>query len=816
MLITRLKVIQKGKAVGVIWHKIWYDLWHNKLRTLLVILSIAVGVFALGVTFGMVEQMLPTMDAAHAASKPSHATLLLTQTVDRDTLLALRRTPGVAEVEALNMVQIRWKLHHEDEWRRGALLQRDNYESQTNDQVQLKAGEWPHEQGLSIERMHSPFYGIDIGDQVIIEVGQRERVFPITGKIRHPFVPPPSMYDEAWFFGSDQTLELFGLPKGKFAQLKLRVEPYSADYAKLVTSAVKERLAKQGIGVGATVYQDPQKHWGRTFVDGMSLVVEVLAVISMLLSVVLVLNTLTAVITQQTNQIGVLKAIGGSSFTITKVYLAGVLVYGLLSLLIAFPLGAWASFRVSQWFLGLYNIDYEQYSLSSRTLIVEAIAALAVPLLGALLPVLSAAAITVRQAISSYGLGGDFHSNWLDRFIETIGRRFLVSYNAMALSNTFRRKGRLLLTQLTLATAGVMFLMVMTLSSSITATTDAEFGRHTYDAVFNLEDLQRQDSLVRFTEAIPGVNKADRWLAIPASILHQGQRTLDAGMGAQLQGLPADDPMYRPMIVAGRWFNSGDERVVVMNQRTADDAHIRVGDTITLDLGVYGADEWKVIGMYRVFLMFGGGFSADTLYAPRQAVYAATKKVGKCNTLLVRMSDHSTKAVAAVTGLVQDRLKASHIDVSQSETIPNLRRTSDTSFSVVIIMLFVLAVIVALVGGIGLMGSLWISVIERAKEIGIMRAIGATTGRILGMFMLEGLVQGWLSWLIAVPLSFLVTPFMAKALGQVMFDSGLNYQFNFGAALAWLGIVLLIATLASAIPAHNAAQLNVRQSLNYE
>jgi putative ABC transport system permease protein len=802
--------------LGVIWHKVWYDLWHNKLRTLLVILSIAVGVFALGTTFGLAEQMLPAMDSAHQSSVPSHATLYLIQPVARDTLLSLRKIPGVANVEALNLVQIRWKKHHEDEWRVGALLQRDDYAQQTYDIVQLKAGAWPLEQGLSIERMHSPFYDIDIGDKIIIEVGDQERTFPITGKIRHPFVPPPSMYDQAWFFGGTQVMELFGIPDGKFAQIKIRATPYSSDNAKVVASAVKERLAKQGIGVASTVYQDPQKHWGRLFVDGMTLVIEVLAVVSMLLSVVLVLNTLTAVITQQTNQIGIMKAIGGSSLTITKVYLVGVLVYGLLSLLIAFPLGAIASFRVSQWFLGLYNIDYDSYSLSTRTLIVEAFAALAVPLLGGLFPVMSAATITVRQAIASYGLGGDFRSNWIDRLVERIGQRFLVSYNAMALSNTFRRKGRLLLTQLVLVMAGVMFLMVMTLSSSITATNDAEFGRHTYDAIFNLEDMQRLDRTRQLVQSVSGVEKADMWLALPASILHQGQKTLDAGLGAQLQGVPLDDPMYRPLIAEGRWFEPGDDRVVVMNKQTADDNHIRLGDTISLDLGVYGQDEWKVIGLYRVFLMFGGGFSTDALYAPRPAVFEVTKKVGKCNTLLVRMRAHSMEEVTNITGLVQDRLKADNIGIAQSETMPTLRKTSDTSMSFVIIMLLVLAVIVALVGGIGLMGSLWISVIERGKEIGIMRAIGASSGHILGMFILEGVIQGSMSWVFAVPISLLVTPMMANALGQTMFKSALDYQFNFGATLAWLGIVLVISVLASAIPARNASGINVRQSLTYE
>jgi putative ABC transport system permease protein len=67
-----------------------------------------------------------------------------------------------------------------------------------------------------------------------------------------------------------------------------------------------------------------------------------------------------------------------------------------------------------------------------------------------------------------------------------------------------------------------------------------------------------------------------------------------------------------------------------------------------------------------------------------------------------------------------------------------------------------------------------------------------------------------------VPISLLVTPLMANALGQTMFNSRLDYQFNFGATLTWLGIVLFISILASAIPARNASQINVRQSLNYE
>jgi putative ABC transport system permease protein len=801
--------------MSVIWVKVWYDLWHNKLRTLLVIISIAVGVFAVGATFGMVEQMLPAMDAAHQASLPSHGTMYLNEPVDLDTVIALRKLPGVEGIDPLNAVEVRYKIQPEDKWKKGSILMRA-YQDQAYDVLQLKDGVWPADKDLSIERMHSPFYGLEIGDRVIFEIDGKERSLLLTGKLRHPFVPPPSMYDWAWFFSGEEVMELYGIPPGLYTQLKFRASPYSPEQARRVASALKERLAKQGVGVSSTVYQDPEKHWGRVFVDGMSLVTQVLAVVSMLLSAVLVSNTLMAIITQQTNQLGILKAIGGTSFTVTKIYLTGVFIYGLLALCIALPLGSLSSFRLTSWFLGFYNIDYAEFSLTRQAVLFQVLAALAVPLLAALYPILHGAAITVRQAIASYGLGGDFGSSWIDRLVERIGRRFLASYHAMALANTFRRKGRLLLTQLVLVIAGVMFLMVMNLSSSIKATLDAEFGRRDHDAVLTFDELQRADRAIALAERVPGVAHAGTWLVSPATILREGQKSLDAGLGSQLQGVPVDDPLYIPKIVAGRWLAPEDGRAVVLNQDTAEDENIHVGDTITLDLGDLGKDEWQVVGLYRVFLMFGGGFSVDAIYAPGEAVFAATKKTGKASILLVQTDSQAPADVDLTANRVSDVLKENNIEIAAMETMPSLRRTSDTTFSMVVMMLLALAVIVALVGGIGLMGALWISVIERTKEIGVMRSIGAPSRVLLGIFMLEGIIQGLLSWAAAVPIALLVSPAMANALGLAMFSSRLDYQFNLGAVFTWLAIILAVSALASLIPARNATQINVRQSLSYE
>ena len=113
------------------------------------------------------------------------------------------------------------------------------------------------------------------------------------------------------------------------------------------------------------------------------------------------------------------------------------------------------------------------------------------------------------------------------------------------------------------------------------------------------------------------------------------------------------------------------------------------------------------------------------------------------------------------------------------------------------------------------MGALSIGVIERTKEIGVLRAIGARSPIILGIFVMEGIFQGCLSWLVSIPISFLVSPSVASALGHVMFGATLDYQYNWIAVAVWLGIILVISTVASLLPARGAIRISVRDSLAY-
>jgi putative ABC transport system permease protein len=800
----------------VIWDKVWVDLWGNKIRTILAVLSIAAGVFAIGAVFGMVDQLISSMDEAHQAVFPSHINMSLVDGIDRHIADSLEKLDGVEGVEVLNSVTIRYKLNPQDEWERGEMVMRDDYEDQKYDVVQLKEGKWPAKNRIAIERQASQYYGIEVGDEIIFELEKTERPLRVTGKIRHPFVGPPEFGAPAFFFASAEGMERFGVEEGTFSQLLVQIKPYSSEFAKEVASEIKDHLAKENVSVAATYYQDPGEHWGRIFVEGATLVMQILAVVSLFASVILILNTLTALITQQTNQIGIIKAIGGSTTTILKTYLAEVLVYGLLALLISLPLGVFVAFGFTQWFLNIFNIDYEVFQFSNRAIIYQVIAALIAPLIAALWPVLKGASITVREAIASYGLSnGGFGFSWFDRAVERIGQRFLPSHYAVALGNMFRRKGRLTLTQLVLVTAGAMFLIIMSLSASITLTLDGEFERRSYDVTIRFDDEERVDRAVALAQSLDGVEEAEVWFNHPASILRQGQRTKEAGVGAEINGVPIGSDMYKPLIVAGRWLQPGDDRVIVMNGETADDNHIKVGDMVTLDLGELGDDNWQVVGLYQAIVL-GYGFSNDAIYAPQQAVFKVTRKYNKASLLFARTRFHSENYVDAVANQLKDWYEARNVDVDSSQAIYKERQEADSQFGATMNTLLALAVIVALVGGIGLMGSLSISVVERTREIGVMRAIGAGSARLMSMFVMEGVLQGLFSWVLAMPISLVLARPMANALGQTMFGADLDFAYNHEAVITWLVIVLTISTLASILPARNATVISVRESLAYE
>ena len=216
--------------MSIVWRKVWRDLWGNKLRTFLVVLATAVGVFALGLVFGMSGVMRARMTESHRASHAPHIEMY-TSLFDQDVVEATLREPGVVEAEGEVRVSFRWKLEGETDWRDGTVIGRGDYEDQLMYPIELLDGDWPVEQTLAAERMSAEYYELPIGTTILVESGRHSRRLPIEGIVRHPYTPPPVMFGDPTFCATPETIAWLTGEEEGFNTLNVRIESFSEDGA---------------------------------------------------------------------------------------------------------------------------------------------------------------------------------------------------------------------------------------------------------------------------------------------------------------------------------------------------------------------------------------------------------------------------------------------------------------------------------------------------------------------------------------------------------------------------------------------------------
>ena len=220
--------------MSVIWRKVWRDLWLNKFRTALIVLSTAVGVFALGFVFGTAGVMRTRMTESHIASRFPHITLY-TSRFGREVVEIIRREPGVVDAEGETLTGIRWKLEGQEDWRDGYVTARDNYETQRMNLFELVRGEWPDAEAaqsqtrrvLAVERLSTTHFKVPMGTTILIEYGHHERQIPIEGVVRHSQVQPPQLGGTATFFASQETMAWLTDQEEGYNRLHVLLESFS-------------------------------------------------------------------------------------------------------------------------------------------------------------------------------------------------------------------------------------------------------------------------------------------------------------------------------------------------------------------------------------------------------------------------------------------------------------------------------------------------------------------------------------------------------------------------------------------------------------
>ncbi len=816
------------------WRKVLRDLWSNKTRTLLVVLSIAVGVFAVGSIAHMNVIVSHDLDESYRAVEPADAILYTGQSFDDELVQSIRRVDGVRAAEGRRQFAARFKSPYDDKWYPLLLFVVPDYAGMQINKVEREStyspdpekwrgGAWPPpDRALVLERtsLILPTMGLGgakLGDTLLVEMPSgKQRTLPLAG-LAYDFGNYPATFSGmAIAYITMDTLEWFGEPR-TLNELDILVagDLRYPEGIKSVGDEVRDKIEKSGNSVLRIEQRQPGQMPLYYIFNAITFLLGFLGALSLFLSVLLVVNTVSAQVGQQTRQIGVMKAIGARGDQIAAMYLATVAIYGTLAILAAIPFGIYAA----EWFVNFMayfmNFELKSFRIPPEVLAFEVAVGLGVPLVAALLPILRAAQLTVREALADYGIS---HSHRrVPGFKFSLGpsgsEGKLETWNLLprplllSLRNTFRRKARMTLTLLTLILAGTIFIGNMNVRASLARTLETALQYLQSDVWINLKQDYPRERVELTAQQTPGVVLAQGW---EGSNAYRVRPDGTASAGFSIQAPLESSTLIQPIVVAGRWLVPQDDNAMVISTSLLQaEPGIDVGDEIVVKIGGRKTD-WKVVGIVRTPFMSPLAYANYTYFS--RVAHAA----GDANLLMAVTEKHDAESQTLTGEALSQHLTDSGIQVSYTQTTSQVRARVGALFDVIFIFLMAMTFLMATVGGLGLMGTMSLNVLERTREIGMMRAIGASNGAVQQIVIVEGILIGVISWAAGAVLALPLGQGLGNALGIVMLQTPLDQVYSTEGALLWLVLVVVISTLASYWPARNAARLTVRQVLAYE
>src|SRR5574338_748504 len=507
------------------WKKVWADFWGNKARTLLTILTIMVGTLAIGFISNLQSYMIESMDSDYLSTSPSEAKIDAYPMND-DTVRIVREMRGVKAVEGRSRAG-------------GQILHVDGEKIP----VQITAIEDPGD--MLVDRLQPVRNGpgipplgyrellVDVsaaslgykpGDSITVELNNgKQRKLRLAGYIHDATGVSYSRARYVTAFVTPKTIEWLG-GSLNYDMLAVSVAENPTDFAHVtqVAQTIKKRLEQSGLTVTSIViFQPPGHHYAYKLSQAIFLVMAILGWLTVLLSCFLVLNTITALMSQQTRQIGLMKATGADTLQVFGMYIVLILSFGVIALLVAVPLAGNVAQRIGNGmaaFMGFYTSPYRAYP---ATLLQQITIALVLPLLAAVWPVYNSVRQTVRPTLTDYGIGGS------EKPRTTAVRRsnlILPRPIRLSLRNAFRRKARLALTLFTLVLGGATFISVINLRGSFYRLIDELRGYYLTDVDISFARSYRFDKVADMAKNVPGVESLEGWLQYNGSLVREDSK----------------------------------------------------------------------------------------------------------------------------------------------------------------------------------------------------------------------------------------------------------------------------------------------------
>lgn len=798
------------------WQKVFADLWGNKTRSLLVIASIAVGLYAVGIISSINEIVIEDMRNGYKAINPANMHISIASFDDR-LIDKIRELPDVAETEGRRVMTLRYR-NRNGEWDRLELQAIPEIDEMAINTVKSLEGKWPPDyREIAIDVSHREDVAADLGELIEIQLPSgKSREVRLTGIVHDQtigatgggggyFIAPVNGYITV------HTLDWLEQPS-LYNALLVTSKTGQNDEAHLreVSADVNKEIEDYGGVVTSTVVRTSISHPNAIYIDALSAVLFVLGLLVVFLSGFLITNTLSALMNQQIRQIGVMKTIGARRKAIIGIYMVLIALYGAIALALALPTANWSAYALANFLSGTLNFDVQGYRLIGRTVVLQAAIALIVPQVAAFFPIWGGANIKTVQAISGgREMTAEQKSDWFDRFINQIkgvSRPMMIS-----LRNTFRHKGRLALTLFTLTLGGSIFIATFNVQGALTLYIKQVSKYFVADVSMTMDQFYRIDQVQNDLEAIPGIAIVEGWTYAGCEVMEADDRP---GEPVEMFGVDPESKLITPILIKGRWVIPGDENAIVLSERFLSAyPDLKLGDTLRLRVNGVKSD-WTVVGFFQL----AGksiGFRAYSNYDYLSHFIGSPDKAisFQISSSTPNLNIEQQREFGAI---IEKYMRTRGYKIASVNAGLYALSSSTEGLTILTTFLVFMAFLTAMVGAIGLMGTMSMNVMDRTREIGIMRAIGASDRTVMTLVIVEGLLIGIISWLLGCLLAFPISSWLNEVFSRALFDAPSILSFTPTGFIIWLVMVVTLAVSASVLPARNAAHLTIREVLSYE
>jgi putative ABC transport system permease protein len=672
------------------------------------------------------------------------------------------------------------------------------------DVVRLESGSFPGPGELlaDVQDANTGVYDGAAGDTLTVLGPGRERVrFTVSGRGR-TLPGGEQVQDEnvIVLYAPASTVAALSGERGAGA-LALRLEDASPERAAATVAAVRRGLeAVPGFAGFSNLpeVRAPGDWPGRSDTEQFGRLLTVITLLALLSAMVLISNTMSTLVAEQTREIAVMRAVGARRRQVALIYTRTALLLGVLGALAGTLLGIGLANLLARSFGRQFWAIDVGFGVAPGVVLVSIAAGLLAPPLAALPAIRRGLHVDLREALEASGsaVGGQGAA---DRALRRIA--FLPPAMQLGLRNAGRRKRRSLATAAIVALAVANLLATLALARAATEGTRTSWGDHLEDVQVSTGGTLFDARAARALRATPGVAEAEPVL----------KNTVQLGGREAFAWGVEREPLLRYRLAGGRWFTAAEERgrepVAVIERNLAQLEGIAIGDAVTLATAA-GDARFRIIGTAKNQQEDG-----TALYVPLSTARALLGQPAGASTYWLRTTSRDEAQVDRTTALVEDRLAALGYEVG-SEIRYVAERDEIAANRSLTTTIAVLGFVIVAMSMVGLANAITTNVLERTREIGVLRSIGARARDVRRIFTTEGVALALTGWLLGIPLGYLLTRLLVRLVWEIV-DVRIPVVFPPANVLIALAGTLVLALLVLALPVRRAVRFRPGEALRY-